>query len=98
MSDKGKREVEAYRTTEEKYGADEVDINEEKLWKGYEGLTVPQSVYKVLDRVEREMKEAVRNLERFGEDDEGNGAPERVNAASQATEVWEGFVLLCRMR
>ena len=64
----------------------------------YEGIAVPQSVYKVTDRVEKEMRVAVRNLERFGEDEEGNGSPERVKAASQATEVWEGFTLLCRIR
>ena len=94
----GKKKKELEWSAEREWGRDEVDINEEKLWESYEGIAVPQSVYKVTDRVEKEMREAVRNLERFGEDEEGNGSTERVKAASQATEVWEGFTLLCRIR
>ena len=91
-------ELGAYRTTEDKYGANEVDVDEDELWREAKGPAVPQSVYKVTDRVEREMEEAVRKLDQFGEDDEGNGSEERVKAAQRAVEVWEGFNLLSRIR
>jgi len=94
----GKKKKELEWSAEREWGKDEVDINEEKLWESFEGIAVPQSVYKTMDRVEKEMREAVRNLERFGEDAEGNGPAERVKAASQKTEVWEGFALLSRIR
>lgn len=91
-------ELGAYRTTEEKYEANEVDIDEDELWREVKGPAVPQSIYKVTDRLEREMEAAVRALDQFGDDDDGNGPKERAKTAQKAVEVWEGFNLLSRIR